>query len=97
MSENEKTKKLTKNSKTHAKRLKNQPLLGNMIISSELNDIQTRATQVYNSNEIGFIPIEGGTKSSAITSSFKVNKCVRCKLEIEHHYGACYLYLPKLT
>ena len=46
--------------------------------------------------KFGLIPTEGGTKSSVITSSFKVNKCERCSLDIEHHSGARYLSLPEL-
>ena len=47
--------------------------------------------------KFGLIPTEYGTRSSVITSYFKVNKCERCKLESEHHSGACYLSLPDLV
>ena len=46
--------------------------------------------------KFGLIPTEGGTKSSVITSSFKVNECGRWNLEREHHSGARYLSLPEL-
>ena len=34
--------------------------------------------------------------SYIITISFNVYKFGRCKLEIEHHYGTSYLYLPDM-
>ena len=34
----------------------NQPILQKMIIPSDLNDIQPRATQVWNCNSFGFVP-----------------------------------------
>ena len=41
------------------------------------------------------VPMEGGTSSSVLTSSFRVNKCGGCKLKSEHHSGARYFSLPK--
>ena len=40
------------------------------------------------------IPMEGGTRSSILTSSFNANECGRCKLENNHRSGARYLSLP---
>ena len=38
--------------------------------------------------KLGLIPTKGGTRSSILTSYFKLNECGRCKLEINHHSGA---------
>ena len=46
--------------------------------------------------KLGLIPKEYGTISSALKSSFKLNKCGKCKLENEHNSDARYLSLPKL-
>ena len=67
---------------------KNQRFLLKINILSDLNDIQPRAIQVWNYDEIEFIPMEGETRSSVLTSYFKVNECERHKLELVHHSGA---------
>ena len=54
MEEHEKGKKKPTKLETHGIRQKNQPLLQNMNIPSDLNTIQPRATQVWNCDEIGF-------------------------------------------
>ena len=45
--------------------------------------------------KLGLIPPEDGTSSSVLASSFKVNRCVKCKLDNEHHSVARYLSLPE--
>ena len=55
-----------------------------------LSRIPTQSSLV-NSELLFFINIQ-----YTITSTFKGKECGRCKLESAHHYGAPYLYLPKL-
>ena len=55
----------------------NQPFLKNMNIPSDLNDIQPRVAQVWNCEKLGLIIMQYGTRSSVLTSYFKVNKCER--------------------
>ena len=85
------------NSKTHAKFMKKiniscktlSSLLALMISNQEPLSYVTAV-------KLGLIPTEGGTRSSVITSYFKVNKCRRCKLENRHHSGEHYFYLTEL-
>ena len=75
ISENEQAKKLNKEldySRDNVE--KNQYFLQNMNTPSEINDIQPRATQVWICDEIGLIPMEGGTNLYILTSSFKADK-----------------------
>ena len=46
---------------------------------------------------LGFIPMEGVTRLSVLTTHFKANECGRCKLESDHHYVSHYLSLPELV
>ena len=50
----------------------NQPILQTIIIPSDLNYIQPRATQYGTAIKLGLIPKECGTRSSVLTSYFKV-------------------------
>ena len=89
--------KLRNNSKTHVIMMikinpsckKRSPLLISMISSQE----QIRHGTAM---KLGLIPTEDGTRSYVLTSSFKMKKCGKCKLENEHRSGARYLSLPKL-
>ena len=55
MSKHEEAKKVNKELKeSHDKNDNNQPILQKMIIPSSINDIQPRATQVWNCDEVGF-------------------------------------------
>ena len=57
MSEHEKSKKVNKELEdSRNNHDNNQPILQNMITPYVLNDIQPRATQVWNCNEVGFYP-----------------------------------------
>ena len=51
---------------------KNQPILKKMIVPPDINDIQPRATNVRTAVKLGLIPTEDGSRSSVLTSSFKV-------------------------
>ena len=55
MSEHEESKKVNEELKDSGKNDdNNQPILLNIIIPSDLNDIQPRATNVWNCDEFGF-------------------------------------------
>ena len=73
---------------------KNQPILKKMFTLSDINDVQPRATQVWNYNKIGFDPNVIWSKVICNYKLFQGEKCGKCKLENEHNSVACYLYLP---
>ena len=58
MSEHEKANNVNKELEdSRDKDDNNKPILKKMIIPYDLNDIQPRASQVCNCNEVGFFPI----------------------------------------
>ena len=62
MAEHEKSINKTARLKTHIKGRKNQTLLEKMNIPSNLNTIQSRATQLFNCDKIGFNTNESWNK-----------------------------------
>ena len=67
-----------------------------MIIPSDLNNIQPRATKLWKYDEIGFHPNRRLEKVILFTSSSNVKECGRCKLDSEPHYGVRYFFLPDM-
>ena len=74
----------------------NQPILKNGSFLLILVISKQEPLRYGTATKLGLIPTEDVSRSSVLTSSFKVNKFVKFKVENNHHYVAHYFSLPKL-
>ena len=66
------------------------------IVPSDLNQIQPRASKVWNCDEIGFEPNGKWHRVVCTYKFFQGGEIGRWKLESAHHSGAHYLYSQEL-
>ena len=88
---------LPKNSKTHLIMMITINLSCKKISSLLISIIPDQEKLRYvTTMNLGLIPTEDGKRSCVLTSSFKVDKCGKWKLENEQHSGARYQSLSEL-